>query len=280
MTGTLASRLMRSISPLPPRGMMTSTYCGIAISWPTASRSVVCTSCTASAGRPESTSACRTSRARALFDSIASEPPRSTQALPLLIDRLAASMVTLGRLSKIMPKTPIGTRICPTRMPLGCCFMPMISPITSGMAASCSQPSAQVSSTLGVSLSRSTMGSANPLAVARSRSSALSTCRAATLARSRAARRRKAAFLTAAGALAIRAEAFLACRPMVCRVSAIEGAFMGSIVGRFRITLESQRACCGSAQRRPAPGRPCRPTAPADAAPASRWPASRAVSGP
>jgi hypothetical protein len=62
------------------------------------------------------------------------------QALPLLIDRLAASMVTLGRLSKIMPNTPMGTRIWPTRMPLGCCFMPMISPITSGMAASCSQP--------------------------------------------------------------------------------------------------------------------------------------------
>jgi hypothetical protein len=78
-------------------------------------------------------------------------------------------MVTLGRLSKIMPNTPIGTRIWPTRMPLGCCFMPMISPITSGIAASCSQPWAQVSSTLGVSLSRSTIGSARPAARSRSR---------------------------------------------------------------------------------------------------------------
>ena len=104
--------------------MITSTYCGIAISWPTASRSVVCTSCTASAGKPASTSACCTSRASALLESMASEPPRRMQALPLLIDRLAASMVTLGRLSKIMPNTPIGTRIWPTRMPLGCCLMP------------------------------------------------------------------------------------------------------------------------------------------------------------
>jgi hypothetical protein len=77
-----------------------------------------------------------------------------------------------------MPNTPIGTRIWPTRMPLGCCFMPMISPITSGMAASCSQPWAQVSSTLGVSLRRSTIGSARPAAMARSRSRALSTCSA------------------------------------------------------------------------------------------------------
>ena len=161
---------------------------------------------------------------------MASDPPRSTQALPLLIDRLAASMVTLGRLSKIMPNTPIGTRICPTRMPLGCCFMPMISPITSGIAASCSQPWAQVSSTFGVSLSRSTIGSARPAAMARSKSRALSTCRDCTLARNRAASFRRAVFFTAVGALAIRAEAVLACKPMVCRVSAIEWAVMSSIV--------------------------------------------------
>ncbi len=99
MTGTFASRLMRSIRLLPPRGMITSTYSGIAISRPTASRSVVCTSCTASAGRPACTNACCTSRASALFDSIASEPPRRMAALPLLMASEAASMVTLGRLS-------------------------------------------------------------------------------------------------------------------------------------------------------------------------------------
>ena len=135
------------------------------------------------------------------------------QAFPLLMDRLAASMVTLGRLSKIMPNTPMGTRIWPTRMPLGCCFMPVMSPITSGMAASCSQPCAQVSSTLGLRRKRSTMGAARPAATARSRSLALSTCRAAVFWRSNAARRSNAWFLDAVEALAISAEAALACAP-------------------------------------------------------------------
>ena len=228
MTGTLASALMRSIRPLPPRGMTTSTYCGMVISWPTAARSVVCTSCTASTGKPLSVRACCTRRAKALLESIASEPPRKMQALPLLIDRLAASMVTLGRLSKIMPNTPIGTRIWPTRMPLGTCFMPRISPITSGMAANCSQPWAQVSSTWGVNFRRSTIGSASPAARARSRSLALSSCKASVFSRSKAARRRKAMFLVAAEALAISADAFLACWPRDCMCSVVFSSVMRS----------------------------------------------------
>ena len=90
---------MRSIRPLPPRGMITSTNSGMAISWPTAARSVVGTNCTASGGRPALCRACCTNAASAVFDSMASLPPRRMQALPLLIERLAASMVTLGRLS-------------------------------------------------------------------------------------------------------------------------------------------------------------------------------------
>ena len=211
MTGTLASRLMRSMRPLPPRGMITSTYSGMAISWPTASRSVVCTNCTASVGKPDSCKACCTNKAKALLDSMASEPPRKIQALPLLIDKLAASMVTLGRLSKIIPNTPKGTRICPTRMPLGCCFMPMISPMTSGMAANCSQPSAHVANTLGLKRKRSTMGAAKSAASARAKSLALSICSASVFSRSKAARRFKALFLEAVEALAMAAEATLAC---------------------------------------------------------------------
>ena len=204
---------MRSIRPLPPRGMMTSTNCGMVISWPTTARSVVCTSCTASAGKPLSVKACCTKRAKALLDSIASEPPRRMQALPLLIDRLAASMVTLGRLSKIMPNTPIGTRIWPTRMPLGCWRKPVISPMISGIAASCSQPRAQVSNTSGPSLSRSTSGAAKPAAAARCRSLALSACIACVFSRNKTAKRSKALFLVAVPALAIRAEAALAWAP-------------------------------------------------------------------
>ena len=206
--------------------MITSTNCGIVIRWPTTSRSVVCTSCTASVGKPLPCSANCTSTASALLDSIASEPPRKIQALPLLIDRQAASIVTFGRLSKIMPNTPIGTRICPTRMPLGCCFMPMISPITSGMAASCSQPWAQVSMILEVSLRRSTIGSARPASVARVRSLAFSACNDSTLARSSPAKVNRAVFLVAVGALAIKADAARACRPRVWVYSERLSAFM------------------------------------------------------
>ena len=99
MTGTRASALMRSIRPLPPRGMMTSTYCGMVMSWPTAARSVVCTSCTALAGRPAWVRAACTSFHSARLEWMASDPPRSTQALPLLMASDAASIVTLGRLS-------------------------------------------------------------------------------------------------------------------------------------------------------------------------------------
>jgi hypothetical protein len=73
----------------------------------------------------------------------ASEPPRRMQALPPLMASEAASMVTFGRLSKIVPKTPSRTRICPTLMPRG---RPQAgdSANGSGMAAICSQPSAAV----------------------------------------------------------------------------------------------------------------------------------------
>jgi hypothetical protein len=99
ITGTLASALMRSIRPLPPRGMMTSTNSGIAISRPTAARSVISTSCTAVFGSPAATSACCTSCHSARLEWMASEPPRRMQALPLLMASEAASMVTFGRLS-------------------------------------------------------------------------------------------------------------------------------------------------------------------------------------
>ena len=44
-----------------------------------------------------------------------------------------------------MPNTPSGTRIWPTLMPLGRWRRFVISPIGSGIAAICSQPSATVS---------------------------------------------------------------------------------------------------------------------------------------
>ena len=219
---------MRSIKPLPPRGMMTSTNSFNVIKWPTASRSVVCTNCTASCGKPLSAKASCTNCAKALLESIASEPPRKMQALPLFIANEAASIVTLGRLSNTMPNTPIGTRICPTRIPLGCSFMPMMSPMMSGILASCSHPCAHVSSTCGVSLRRSTMAASRPAALARSMSLALSTCNAAVWLRNNFAKARKARLFCAADALAISEDAALACTPSTCTCWAIEVAFIGA----------------------------------------------------
>ena len=247
-----------------------STNCGMAMSSPTTARSVIWTSCTPSLGRPLDCSACCTSRASALFDSMASEPPRRMQALPLLIARLAASMVTLGRLSKTIANTPIGTRIWPTRMPLGCCTMPLIWPITSGMAASCSQPWATVSSTLGVSRSRSTMGADRPAAVARSRSTLLADCSAAVSWRSSPASVRRQRLRCAASALAIAPEAVRACRPRVWLYSAMLTAFMA----RF------SHAGCAGVRGFSAPRRRRTAPWPGGAAPATGRSASRAASGP
>ncbi len=213
ITGTRASALMRSIRPLPPRGMITSTYSGIAISRPTAARSVVSTSCTASRGRPASASASCTHCHKARFECSASEPPRRMQALPLLMASEAASIVTLGRLSYTMPNTPSGTRICPTLMPEGRRFTFVISPTGSGIAAICSQPSATVSITLSVRRRRSTIGAARPPASAAAMSRALAACSCGFVARNRAARFSSAAFFAAVEAAAMAVAAARAATP-------------------------------------------------------------------
>ena len=107
--------------------------------------------------------------------------------------------------------------------------------MTSGMAASCSQPRATVSRILGLSLSLSSKGPARPAAAARSTSRALAASRAGTWARRPAARPRRAWFLAAAEARAMPALAALAwipsrfissCSEAAPRVEAWSGAFM------------------------------------------------------
>ena len=97
MTGTRASSAMRETSPLPPRGMITSTNSSSASSAPTAARSVVPTSCTAASGRPASARPSRTQAAIARFECTASLPPRRITALPAFRQMPAASAVTFGR---------------------------------------------------------------------------------------------------------------------------------------------------------------------------------------
>ena len=57
------------------------------------------TICTASAGSPASSSPAWSRRPSAALDFAASEPPRKSTALPLLMHRAAASIVTFGRAS-------------------------------------------------------------------------------------------------------------------------------------------------------------------------------------
>ena len=52
ITGTRASLVMRSIKPLPPRGIMTSTYSDMLTNLPTTALSVVSITCTAVLGKP------------------------------------------------------------------------------------------------------------------------------------------------------------------------------------------------------------------------------------
>ena len=77
--------------------MIRSTSRSSSSSAATAARSVVSTYWTASAGAPTFSSARASTAAIAVLDSIASLPPRSTTALPDLIQSPAASAVTLGR---------------------------------------------------------------------------------------------------------------------------------------------------------------------------------------
>ena len=186
------------------------------ISSPTAARSVVSTICTALAGRPADSSAWETSFHKARFDWMASEPPRRMQALPLLIASEAASMVTLGRLSKIMPNTPSGTRIWPTLRPEGRRLMPVISPTGSGIAASWSQPSAMVAMILSVRRRRSTIGAARPAASAAATSRALASRNGAPAASSSRASSVRVSFFALVEARAIAAEAARACWPTLC----------------------------------------------------------------
>ena len=67
------------------------------INSPTAARSVVSITCTASAGKPASSKPLEIHKANAWLESMASEPPRKIVAFPDFKHKLAASIVTFGR---------------------------------------------------------------------------------------------------------------------------------------------------------------------------------------
>ena len=92
------SRSSIFLSSSPPRGMTTSAVAGSAIS-AASSSCPPSTAVTASAGRPASASAARTTSVRTRFVCAAMREPRRMQALADFRHNAAASTVTLGRAS-------------------------------------------------------------------------------------------------------------------------------------------------------------------------------------
>ncbi len=71
-----------------------------------------------------------------------SEPPRRITALPDFRHSTPASAATLGRLSKITPITPSGTRTRSMVMPFGRCQLSVTVPTGSAMPRTVATPSA------------------------------------------------------------------------------------------------------------------------------------------
>ena len=129
-----------------------------------------------------------------------SEPPRRIAALPDFRQSAAASAMTLGRLSKTIPITPMGCATRRMRRPLGRVHSDKTRPTGSGSAATCSRPAAMASIRSGFRARRSRKAGARPSAAARS--AALAARIAGVAARSAAAAAWRAASLAGRGARA------------------------------------------------------------------------------
>ena len=282
MTGTLASRLMRSIRPLPPRGMITSTYCGMAISWPTASRSVVCTSCTASAGRPASTSACCTSRGQRLvrFDRLRAAAQDAGVAA---LDRQAG-----GLDGHVGPALEDHAEHADRHAHLADADAAGLLLHADDLADDVGH-GGQLLAALGHGLDdlgRELEAVHHAARPGRPRRRARCPARWPPAAprrwlRSRLASLRSAAFLIAASRARHRAEAALACKPRVCVYSAMSRpGCAGDEVSLSAFMPLFWHAPARRRLWRAAPRTRGTAASPAGAAPASRRPASRAASGP
>ncbi len=140
---------------------------------PTAARSRVGTSVIAASGRPASRRPCARQSWIARQERKLSEPPRRITALPAFRHSTPASAATLGRLSKITPITPSGTRTRSMVMPFGRCQLSVTDPTGSGMPRTVATPSAMESIRAGVSVRRSMKAEVAPPARTSATSSAL-----------------------------------------------------------------------------------------------------------
>ena len=97
--GTVAFSTQARINPAPPRGISKSTSPSAVISSLALVWEVSDSRLTAHSGRRTLRRPARSASTMAWQLAHASRPQRSTQALPALMARAAASLVTLGRLS-------------------------------------------------------------------------------------------------------------------------------------------------------------------------------------
>jgi hypothetical protein len=132
-----------------------------------------------------------------------SEPPRRITALPAFRHSTPASAATLGRLSKITPTTPSGTRTRSMVMPFGRCQLSVTMPMGSAMPCTMPMPSAIASTRAGVSVRRSMKDAVMMLeARASATSSALAARIAAALLRIACSMASSARFFCSGGASA------------------------------------------------------------------------------
>ena len=122
--------------------------------------------CMQSSGKGDFLRAARITLNIAVFECIASLPPRSTEQLPDFRQSEAASDVTLGRASNITAMTPRGTETFLTRRPFGLVISESVLPTGSGRSATSITPFAIPSILSGErrSLSKRTFG--NPFSSA------------------------------------------------------------------------------------------------------------------
>ena len=183
---------------------------------PTAARSRVGTSWTASAGSPASASPSAMASAMARAVRKLSDPARRMAALPALRQSAAASAVTFGRLSKITPTTPSGVATRSITRPFGRSNVASTRPTGSGRAGDARdrvrdrRPAAP-----GSSVSRSMKAAACPFALRVGHVVRVGGQDVREHARMRAAIARSAAFFSASVAMpASRRAAIRARRPI------------------------------------------------------------------
>ena len=130
------------INPAPPLGIRTSIYSFNFIISVATCLLVSSISWTHSFGSPAFSNPLIKTLTISLFEFIASLPPLNITVFPDFKQSPAASQVTFGLASYIIPITPNGTLFCPIWRPFGLCHIEITSPIGSWRPISSLSPSA------------------------------------------------------------------------------------------------------------------------------------------